>query len=100
MNHELICLTTRIRVSQIDETGLAWAEDAKWLYSNSQGLNYNTDERWWLRGGGNLTGPMNQDEHFMVWMRPTANPDTYHLWGSIDQDLLPGDQLTLAVHNR
>mmetsp|Transcript_15243 Transcript_15243/g.42654 ORF Transcript_15243/g.42654 Transcript_15243/m.42654 type:complete len:400 (+) Transcript_15243:317-1516(+) len=84
----------------VNETGIAWADDAKWLYSDTEGLNFNSEERPWLRGGSNLTGPMNEDEHFMVWMRPTASPDVHHLWGIIDRDLLPGDRLTLSVHNR
>lgn len=80
--------------------GLSWSSDARYLYSNTTGANYNSGQQWWMRGGANLTGPMNEDDHFMIWMRPNARPDIYHPWARINRDLQKGTKLRLRVQNR
>jgi len=84
----------------VDESDLAWKIDRKALFSDRDASNFNTDEERGLRGGGTITTPLNEAEHFMLWMRPTATPDLFHLWGRIDRDLEEGTQLRLQVHNR
>mmetsp|Transcript_27506 Transcript_27506/g.69325 ORF Transcript_27506/g.69325 Transcript_27506/m.69325 type:complete len:412 (+) Transcript_27506:332-1567(+) len=84
----------------IDESDLAWRSDADLLYSDRNATNFNTYEQRGLRGGANISTPLNEAQHFMLWMRPTATPDLYHLWGKIDRDLEAGTQLRLRVQNR
>lgn len=41
-----------------------------------------------------------EDEHFIVWMRPSGLPDVKKLWGRIEKiNLKKGDNITLTVEN-
>lgn len=42
---------------------------------------------------------MNQDEHFIVWMRVAALPHFRKLWGKIGQSLKKGDVITVNLQN-
>ena len=43
---------------------------------------------------------MNEDEHFMIWMRPAAQPRFRKLFGRINTKLHKGDVVNLDVVNR
>lgn len=45
-------------------------------------------------------GPLNADEHFIVWMRTAALSHFRKLWGRIDTDIPKGTIITIAVANR
>ena len=45
-------------------------------------------------------GPINGDEHFIVWMRTAALSHFRKLWGRIDTDLPKGSIITVAIANR
>ena len=70
----------------IDENGIAWSSDVKTKYKNS---GDGWESRQWL----NMT-----DEHFLVWMRPSAFPSFRKLWGKINTTLEKGNY-TLSVEN-
>lgn len=54
-----------------------------------------------FRGGGNITGTVQQDPHFIVWMRLAPLPTLRKLWAVMPtQNLIAGDQLQLTVSNR
>ena len=82
----------------IDESSIAWKNDAKRLFGSIPPFNFNDDPA--SRGGGTITGPLNQDQHFMVWMRPAARPTVTKLWGVIRTPLPAGSVVTIAVDNR
>lgn len=82
----------------IDENNIAWTSDVNDLFAEYDAVNFNTVPRY--RGGGNLTVPVNQDQHFLVWMRVSARPRTRKLWGVVRQQLPQDTVLTLSVLNR
>jgi len=41
-----------------------------------------------------------QDEHFVVWMRAAALRNFRKLWGTIDQDIPAGTNITIQIQNR
>lgn len=42
---------------------------------------------------------VDEDEHFIVWMRVAALPNFRKLWGKINVDLKKGDVITVNVQN-
>ena len=46
------------------------------------------------------TGPINANEHFIVWMRTAALSHFRKLWGRIDIDLPKRTTITVAIANR
>lgn len=86
----------------VNEKGIAWSSDRKEKFGNQPALNFNegTPELAKYRGGGTITGPVNEDEHFIVWMRTSALPTFRKLWGKIDQDLEAGSTITVDIDNR
>ena len=79
---------------------IAWTNDRDHLYGNYLPVNWNNNPA--TRGGTNTTAgnggpgvvPMDQNQHFMVWMRPSAQPTTRKLWGVI-RKVLPRGELCL-----
>ena len=45
------------------------------------------------KGGNTSSLPLKDNQHFMVWMRPSAQPTVRKLYGVIHQDLAPGELL-------
>lgn len=43
---------------------------------------------------------MQEDEHFIVWMRTAALRDFRKLWGRIDTPIPAGANITVLVQNR
>ena len=88
----------------IDESNIAWKEDLKHLYSNIETVNFNTIPAY--AGGGMIDGPIDEDEHFAVWMRLGTRNQFRKLYGIVQtstassQPLLNvGDTLTFIIEN-
>lgn len=82
----------------IREDGIAWTSDRKTKFGTQNATNFN--ELADFRGGGTIFGPVNEDEHFLVWMRTAALPSFRKLWGRIDYDIPKGSRLTVQIANR
>ena len=82
----------------VDETNISWKQDREHKYAAIPAANFNTDPA--LRGGAPIPGDLDQDEHFIVWMRPATMPNFRKLWGRINQDLPRGTVLNLTISNR
>jgi LEM3 (ligand-effect modulator 3) family / CDC50 family len=63
-----------------DGSDLVWNTDRNELYAHSKPRNFNIVPA--KRGGKVVTGPIDEDEHFMAWMRPYVKPGarTCRLW--------------------
>ena len=70
-------------VIDIDDTGIAFDKDKELFYKNPTSGN-------WLDM---------EDEHFLVWMRPSGLPNPRKLWGKINQDLKKDDQIEITITN-
>eukprot|EP00243_Klebsormidium_subtile_P003049 TRINITY_DN1618_c0_g1_i1.p1 TRINITY_DN1618_c0_g1~~TRINITY_DN1618_c0_g1_i1.p1 ORF type:complete len:366 (+),score=111.67 TRINITY_DN1618_c0_g1_i1:150-1247(+) len=87
----------------ITQTGIAWKSDREDKFGAYTPQNFNTVPE--LRGGApiggvnNNTNIVNQDEHFIVWMRVAALPHFRKLWGKIGQSLKKGDVITVDLQN-
>ena len=81
----------------MQETGIAWGYDKTHLYGNYLPTNYNTDPR--FRGGNTSSGPINEDEHLMVWMKPAAKPSFRKLWAIIHTPILAGALSATCAHD-
>ena len=82
----------------VDSSSIAWKHDARHLFGPVPASNFNDDPA--TRAGGTVEGALNEDQHFMVWMRPAARPTVTKLWGVINQPLPAGAVVTVAVDNR
>lgn len=71
----------------IDEKGIAWSSDIKTKFKN-------TGEGWEGRQWLDMT-----DEHFLVWMRPSAFPTFRKLWGKINAPLMKGNYTLIVDYN-
>lgn len=69
---------------------IAWQYDVDHLYGPVQPVNYNTEQEAAFRGGNTSEVVLNQNQHFIVWMRPAAQPTFRKLWAVIDVPLLAG----------
>eukprot|EP00930_Biecheleria_cincta_P043976 TRINITY_DN3016_c0_g1_i2.p1 TRINITY_DN3016_c0_g1~~TRINITY_DN3016_c0_g1_i2.p1 ORF type:complete len:1440 (-),score=275.35 TRINITY_DN3016_c0_g1_i2:30-3953(-) len=86
---------------KIQESGIAWDSDLRWLknpkeYPNTAGI------RWLYERFPNINGLRKdgvKNEHFAVWNRPAALPNTLKLWGIIEENLAAGEELILMVHS-
>ena len=45
-------------------------------------------------------GPINQNEHFLVWMREAAVANFWKVWGKIEEDIPAGTKLKFKIANR
>ena len=78
------------------ETNIAWASDKNSLYGHYRPTNFNLIAQY--RGGGTINstnGYVNDDEHFLVWMRPGAARTVRKLYARINSDIPAG---TAATH--
>lgn len=86
---------------EIQESGIAWNSDLKFL-KNPEGYPNVADIRWLYERFPSIVGLKEdgiKNEHFAVWNRPAALPNTLKLWGIIDDDLAAGEELDLTVDN-
>ena len=79
----------------MQQSAVAWQYDVDHLYGPIQPVNYNTEQQAANRGGNTSDVVLNQNQHFIVWMRPAAQPTFRKLWAVIDAPLLAGDQPSL-----
>lgn len=83
----------------LDETNIAWASDKNSLYGHYKPTNFNNIPQY--RGGAAINGLyVNEDEHFLVWMRPGAARTVRKLYARINEDIPAGTLVTFAVVNR
>ncbi|CAL5228440.1 g11575 [Coccomyxa viridis] len=83
----------------LDQGHIAWQYDVDHLYGPVQPVNYNTEQEAAFRGGNTSEVVLNQNQHFIVWMRPAAQPTFRKLWAVIDVPLLAGTVLTFNIQN-
>ena len=76
----------------MQEDEIAWEYDIEHLYANFTEENYNPSTAPQYRGGGNFSqGPgMRDNQHLIVWLRPSAHRTFRKLYGVIHQDISPG----------
>lgn len=67
--------SSRLVPLALDEQGISWGVESSQLYADYNATNHNTVPA--LRGGGALAGPVGEDGHFVVWMRPSARPTSH-----------------------
>mmetsp|Transcript_12754 Transcript_12754/g.24201 ORF Transcript_12754/g.24201 Transcript_12754/m.24201 type:complete len:396 (+) Transcript_12754:373-1560(+) len=82
----------------ISTKGIAWDSD-----KNNKFGHYTTDyfnNETSSRGGGTVDGYVDEDEHFIVWMRTATLPTFRKLWGKFDTDFKKGDVLRVKIDNR
>lgn len=82
----------------VNEKGIAWKSDLEYKFGSYNASNFNTDPA--TRGGGTITGPVDENEHFVVWMRTAALSTFRKLWGKIEVDIPAGAIVTVDVANR
>tara|TARA_B110000977_G_scaffold155326_2_gene197564 strand:- start:909 stop:1808 length:900 start_codon:yes stop_codon:yes gene_type:complete len=82
----------------INENGIAWPSDVEHKFGDVAAENFNDDIA--TRGGGQISGTLKTDEHFVVWMRTAAMSNFRKLWGKIEVDLVKGETVTVTIDNR
>lgn len=83
---------------EIDDSDIAWSSDRKHLYGPVEPINYNIYPP--ARGGNTSSTVLNENQHWMVWMRPGAKRVVQKLYGKLNQPLSAGSSLDIAVQNR
>jgi hypothetical protein len=82
----------------LQDSNIAWSADRRYLYGAVDAINYNEIPDY--RGGNGSDVPLNQNQHWMVWMRPAAKVPAQKLYGRIDEAIEGGSIVTLTVNNR
>ena len=73
------------------ESLIAWTYDRDHFYSPRIPHNWNDAANVGHQIGGNTsTLPLKEQQHFMVWMRPSATPAVKKLYAVIHQDIPAG----------
>jgi LEM3 (ligand-effect modulator 3) family / CDC50 family len=75
----------------LQDSNIAWSYDVNHLYGNYTAVNFNTRTYPQFSGGGNLTQPLKESYHFMVWMRVASHPSFRKLYGTINQTIEAGE---------
>jgi hypothetical protein len=97
--------TVSNRSVYVNKKGIAWKSDVQKKFgSNVYPTNFpnNNQTGTSLIGGAALNSslPLDQDEDLIVWMRTAALPNFRKLWGKIEQEFQPGDNITVGILNR
>ena len=75
----------------LQESLIAWTYDRDHFYSDRIPHNWNNASTPRHQVGGNTSSlPLKQQQHFMVWMRPSAQPSAEKLYAVIHQDIPAG----------
>ena len=82
----------------VDDSNIAWSSDRNHLYGAVEPINYNEDPD--FRGGNTSSVVLNQNEHWMVWMRPGAKRTVQKLYGKLLSPLPAQSNVTIFVENR
>lgn len=81
----------------LQETNIAWSTDrTDGLYGTYQPTNFNSIPDY--RGGSTIIGNVNEDPHFLVWMRPGAARTVRKLYAVIREDI-PAGLLSMQCFN-
>jgi len=83
---------------EVDESGIAWPSDRTKKFSHYTPQHLNDEPA--TRGGGAVTGYLDENEHLIVWMRTAALPTFRKLWGKLHMDLHAGDTIRVQITNR
>ena len=76
----------------MQDTNIAWSSDRNdGLYGTYEPTNFNSIAAY--RGGGTISGNVNEDQHFLVWMRPAAARTVRKLYAVIHDDIPAGVSL-------
>lgn len=91
--------TFKIDGVTIDDRSIAWASD-KDRYANPR--DYDSSSKIWLNDlfPSVIGGDGVQNEHFLVWMRPSALTRIWNPYGYIQQDFDKGERLRLEITDR
>lgn len=81
----------------VQQSDVAWKYDVDHLYGPVQPVNYNTEQLASQRGGNTSEVVLNKNQHFIVWMRPAAQPTFRKLWATIDVPLLAGTHMSMVL---
>lgn len=79
----------------MQDTDIAWKSDRNDLYGAYTVTNFNNIPE--FRGGGTIVGNVNEDQHFLVWMRPGAARTIRKLYAIIHDDIPAG---VACVHTK
>ena len=79
----------------INDTDIAWSTDTGKRIGHYLPQNLNTDPA--LRGGSTVTGYLNDDQHFAVWMRIAQLSNFRKLYGRIDSGV-DSSQVCAGMH--
>jgi len=82
---------------EMSEKGIAWKSDIDYLFGDHVPENFNNEPQ--FRGGGQINGNVNEDEHFIVWMRNAWLPKFRKLYGVIHDPISEGDELIVTIEN-
>lgn len=82
----------------MQDSNIAWSTDADNLYGDFYAVNYNNIPAY--RGGNTTDLPLDQSEHFMVWMRPGGKKGVEKLFGQINTAIPAGTTVEVQVTNR
>ncbi|XP_031391464.1 ALA-interacting subunit 5-like [Punica granatum] len=87
------------KVLEVNKKGIAWKSDREHKFgSDVYPKNFQSGA---LIGGAKLNSsiPLSQQEDLIVWMRPAALPTFRKLYGKIEVDLEPNDNITVIIEN-
>lgn len=85
----------------VDDSSIAWPSDRDNLYGPVTAKNYNPGGAFESQRGGNTSELLlNQNEHWMVWMRPHSMVAVQKLYGRIDTPIEAGQEVVVTVTNR
>merc|ERR1719263_37057 len=76
---------------------ISWKGDRKFKFANYVAKNVNEDPA--TRDGKKIEGTLQEDEHFIVWMRTASTKTFRKLWGVIETDIDKGQEITVNVTN-
>ncbi|KAK9804360.1 hypothetical protein WJX72_009200 [[Myrmecia] bisecta] len=98
-NDTFLLSTSSGAAISIDDSHIAWHYDQDTLYGHFQPVNYNNFTQF---RGGNTTSTqfLDEDQHFIVWMRPAAHKTFRKLYGQINQPLAKGTTVQVNITNR
>ncbi|XP_073395158.1 ALA-interacting subunit 5 [Physcomitrium patens] len=85
----------------VNKKGIAWKSDMDKVSSTVYASNFQNNNPSAYIGGGKLPvdSPLRDNEDLWVWMRPAALSKFRKLWGRIERDLYPGDELQVNIQN-
>jgi hypothetical protein len=82
---------------EISSKDISWKGDREFKFANYLPVGVNDDPA--TRGGREIQGTVQNDEHFIVWMRTASTKTFRKLWGVIEEDIPKGSEITVDVTN-